>query len=90
VAEIYTVGLTSGARKVLRKLDPGSRRRVVVALGLLRQHPRPAGATALAGHGGYLRVRVGDYRIVYTVKHDVLLVLVLAIGHRSRVYRDLP
>ena len=44
---------------------------------------------ALTGHPGYLRVRVGDYRIAYTVDDGRLLVLVLAVGHRRDVYRDL-
>ena len=42
------------------------------------------------GHPGYLRVRVGDYRIVYTIDDGKLLVLVLTLGHRGAIYRDLP
>ena len=41
------------------------------------------------GHPGYLRVRVGDYRIVYTINDDKLLVLVLTVGHRGAIYRNL-
>jgi mRNA interferase RelE/StbE len=40
----------------------------------------------LAGHPGLLRIRVGAYRVVYTVRDDVLLVLVLHLGHRRDVY----
>ena len=41
----------------------------------------------LAGPVNIWRVRVGDYRIVYTIKDDILLVLVLRIGHRREIYR---
>jgi mRNA interferase RelE/StbE len=43
----------------------------------------------LTGRPGWYRVRVGDYRIVYTVRDDVLVLLVLAVGHRREVYRDI-
>jgi mRNA interferase RelE/StbE len=56
----------------------------------LRKLDRPATVKALVGSLGYLRVRVGDYRIVYTINEGKLLVLVLALGHRGAIYRDLP
>lgn len=56
-----------------------------VELALLGQDPRPPGARALQGRPG-LRVRVGDHRIVYTVKDDVLVVVVVRLGHRRDVY----
>lgn len=52
---------------------------------MLAQDPRPPGARALQGRPG-LRVRVGDYRILYTVDDDVLLVVVVRLGHRRDVY----
>lgn len=55
------------------------------AIALLARIPRPPGARALAGRPG-LRVRVGDYRIIYTVIDDVLLVVVVTLGHRREVY----
>ncbi|MEV0153962.1 type II toxin-antitoxin system RelE/ParE family toxin [Micromonospora sp. NPDC050686] len=48
--------------------------------------PRPAGVKALAGHPGLLRIRVGDYRIIYTVRDHELIVLVVHLGHRGDVY----
>lgn len=47
----------------------------------------PPGVKALTGHDGVMRVRVGDWRIVYRVEHARLIVLVLDIDHRSQVYR---
>ncbi len=70
---------------LLRKLDPQIRRRVQGAIALLVQDPRPPGARALKGRPG-LRVRVGDYRLIYTVHDEVLLVVVLTLRHRRDVY----
>lgn len=85
----YTVELTGAAARQLRKLDRAAQRRIDGALEILRSDPRPPTVKALAGHPSYLRVRVGDYRIVYTVIDDRLLVLVLALGDRKDVYRSL-
>jgi len=90
LAERYELRLSARAARAIRKLDRPSQRRVLAALSLLRDEPRPPAASTLTGHGGYLRVRVGDYRIVYTVDDGVLMVLVLAVGHRREIYRRLP
>lgn len=67
------------------KLDPPVRHRLQGAIALLAQDPRPPAARALKGGPG-LRVRVGDYRIIYTVDDEVLLVVVVTLGHRREVY----
>ena len=84
----YRIEVAPSAARQLRKLDPVARRRVQAALELLAQHPRPSGAKKLAGGDGEWRVRTGDYRIIYEIRDDVLLVLVLAFGHRREVYRN--
>ena len=82
----YRVEVRPAALKALRKIDPADARRIQGAIALLAQDPRPPGARALQGRPG-LRVRVGDYRIVYTIQDDVLLVIVVTLGHRREVYR---
>ncbi|MBC7632515.1 type II toxin-antitoxin system RelE/ParE family toxin [Aeromicrobium sp.] len=81
----YRIELRPAAARSLRKLDPQVCRRIQGAIALLAQDPRPPGARALQGRPG-MRVRVGDYRIIYTVKDDVLLVVVVRLGHRRDVY----
>ncbi len=81
----YRIELRPAAVRALRKLDPPVRHRLQGAIALLAQDPRPPAARALKGRPG-LRVRVGDYRVIYTVDDDVLLVVVLTIGHRRDVY----
>ncbi len=81
----YGVELRPAAVRALGKLDPPMRRRVQGAIALLAQNPRPPAARALRGRPGF-RIRVGDYRIIYTIADDVLLIVVVPLGHRRDVY----
>jgi len=81
----YRIELRPAAVRALRKLDSSVRRRLQGAIALLAKDPRPPAARALQGRPA-LRVRVGDYRIIYTVADDVLLVVVVTLGHRRDVY----
>lgn len=78
--------LAPPAARQIRKFDPDVRRRLQAALELLAVEPRPPAATRLVGGAGEWRVRTGDYRIVYEIHDDQLLVLVLRMGHRREVY----
>ena len=68
------------------KLDAAARRRVQAAIALLAEHPLPSGATKPVGGDSERRVGTGDHRIVYEIHDDVLLVLVVAVGHRRDTY----
>jgi len=81
----YRIELRPAAVRALRMLDPAVRQRLQGVIALLAQDPRPPASRALQGRPG-LRVRVGDHRIIYTVTDDVLLVVVVTIGHRREVY----
>jgi mRNA interferase RelE/StbE len=81
----FHVELRPAAVRALRKLDPQVRGRIQGAIALLADDPRPPAARALQGRPG-LRVRVGDYRIIYTVHDNVLLVVVITPGHRREIY----
>ncbi|MPV35861.1 type II toxin-antitoxin system RelE family toxin [Georgenia subflava] len=82
---IYRIELRPAAVRALRRVDHRDRDRIRGAIALLARDPRPPGAKALQGRPG-LRVRVGSYRIIYTVEDDVLLVVVITLGHRRDVY----
>jgi mRNA interferase RelE/StbE len=81
----YRIELRPAAVRALKKLDPPIRRRIQGAITLLAEDPRPPAARTLRGRPGF-RVRVGDYRILYTVEDDVLLIVVVTVGHRRDVY----
>lgn len=85
----YTVRYDPRALKELGKLDKTVPRRIVAAVDALRSNPRPSGCRALSGYPGLWRIRVGNYRIIYTIKDTELVVLVLRVAHRSTAYRQL-
>ena len=81
----YRIELRPAAAQALRNLDPTVCPRIQGAIRLLADDPRPPASRPLRGRPGY-RVRVGDYHIIYTIADDVLLIVVLALGHRREVY----
>jgi mRNA interferase RelE/StbE len=85
----YTVQLKPAAARDLKKIkDQTTLRRIAYAIDSLAVNPRPPGAQALQGEdASILRIRVGDYRILYTIEDKALLVLVIRVGHRRDVYR---
>ena len=82
----YRVEVRPAALRALRKVDPKVRPRIEGAIALLAEDPRPPASRPLTGRAGY-RVRVGDYRIIYTIQDDVLVIVVVNLGHRRDVYR---
>ena len=82
----YELRFRPAALRQLRKLDSQIARRIKSTTETLRTEPRPPGVKALTGQRGWLRIRVGDYRIVYEVRDSELVVLVIQIGHRNQIY----
>jgi mRNA interferase RelE/StbE len=84
----YTVYLARPAQKFLSRLrDATQRARFERVIDALAQNPRPAGCQPLQGVSGAYRVRVGDFRILYQIEDDRLIVLVTDIGSRGQIYR---
>ena len=83
----YRVFLTPAADRQLAKLPGPVREMVAAVLVTLASNPRPTGCVKLSGSTDLWRVRVRDYRIIYTIADDQLVVTVVTIGHRKDVYR---
>ena len=83
----YSVHLARRAVKSIARLQRADQQRIRAAIDLLADEPRPPGCVALTGEEAVYRVRVGDYRILYEVIDDRLVVLVVRVGHRRDVYR---
>jgi mRNA interferase RelE/StbE len=81
----YRVEILPAATRALRRIDGTQRRRIEGAILLLGQDPRPPASRRLRERDGY-RVRVGDYRILYDIRDDVVLIVVVTVGHRRDVY----
>jgi mRNA interferase RelE/StbE len=84
---MYRVRTSPDADKQLAKLDGSVRIRVAQRIDQLAENPRPQGCKKLKGDDNLWRVRAGDYRIVFSIHDDLLLVLVIRIAHRREVYR---
>jgi len=82
----YHVVLTSSAERELKKIPGAVIDRVASRLEILATSPRPPGCKKLKGGDKEWRVRVGDYRVVYTIDDARLLVEVTRIRHRSEAY----
>ena len=80
---MYRIIIKKPAKKFIEKLPMNEKRRIVAAIEGL---PDMGDRMRLQGHEGYYRLRVGDYRIIYTVDHSELVVYVVAAGNRGEIY----
>jgi mRNA interferase RelE/StbE len=81
----YTIVLTKKAEKQLDKLPDNIAEPIIEAINDLADNPRPHGYKNLKNRDGY-RIRVGDYRVIYEVFDDELLIDIIQLGHRKHTY----
>jgi mRNA interferase RelE/StbE len=85
----YRIEFTQAALRDLKGLPKDALQRINAAMLLLAENPRPPKAQRLQGNlRDYHRVRVGNYRIIYRIEDDRLVVCVVKIGDRKDVYRS--
>ncbi|WP_420610747.1 type II toxin-antitoxin system RelE family toxin [Candidatus Poriferisodalis sp.] len=84
----YRVEISRRAVKAIAGLECADLLRVRAAIDLLAGEPRPPGCVKLAGEASAYRVRVGNYRIVYEVIDDRLVIQVVRVGHRRDICRS--
>jgi len=82
----YQVRIIPSAEQEMNKLPALIHRRISRRILSLEDNPRPTGTKKLSGREEY-RLRVGDYRVLYTVDDKGHIVTVFAVGHRREVYR---
>ena len=82
----YEVRIVPAAEREMDKLPAPAHTRISKRILSLEDNPRPRGANKLSGREEY-RLRVGDYRVLYTIDDKGCMVTVLAVGHRREVYR---
>ena len=83
----YRLEISRTAERQLRKLPADARRRVARAMIALGDDPWPPGSRKLTGHEDVFRIRVGVYRIIYSVSGRTLVIVILKVGHRKDIYR---
>jgi len=84
----YQVLILPAARKGLKQLPRIIQERIDAHILTLSDNPRPIGAAKVQGFQNVWRIRIGDYRVVYQIEDDRLVVLVIRVGHRKDVYRN--
>jgi mRNA interferase RelE/StbE len=82
----YEVELSEVAKRDLSKLESQAQDRLRLAFRVLSRNPRPPKSVKLKGRSGY-RIRVGDYRVIYEIFDDKVIILVTRIGHRREIYK---
>jgi mRNA interferase RelE/StbE len=82
----YSVLILKSAQKNLSRLDSSIQGKIIEKIRNLADNPRPSGTKKLAGRDAW-RIRLGDYRIIYEINDDELIILVVVIGHRREVYK---
>lgn len=82
---MYQIIIKKKAKKFIDRLPANERRRVVAAIELL---PNGEDIKRLKGHSDLLRLRVGDFRIIYTVDNGKLIVYVIDAGNRGQIYHN--
>jgi mRNA interferase RelE/StbE len=83
----YHIEFAKPAAKQLKALSLQEQQRIKSKIDALVDSPRPDGVVKLSGEDNLYRIRVGDYRIIYSIQDNQLLILVLKIGHRRDVYQ---
>lgn len=82
---MYQVLLSNQATKALKKLPIETIKGIVQKIEDLKSEPRPNNCKKLKGREGY-RIRIGNYRVIYTINDNQLIIQIIAIGHRKNIY----
>jgi len=82
----YRIELKKSVLKDFESIPRKDLRRIILAIESLANDPHPPQSKKLSGFEQY-RLRQGDYRILYSIKDDLLIVFVVAVGHRKDIYR---
>jgi mRNA interferase RelE/StbE len=82
----YAVEILRPAQRQLAKLDQQAQRHIIDSIRALADNPRPSGCKKLSGRLAW-RIRVGDYRVIYEIHDQQLVIVVVTLGNRKDVYR---
>jgi len=83
----YKIFIEKSAQKALAKIIKNEQDRIIGAIQSLSENPRPVGVKKLSGREAW-RIRVGNYRVIYEIHDDKLVIVVITIGHRKEIYRQ--
>ena len=84
----YKIIITHRAAKQLKKLPLKTRRLLIESIDELASEPRPKSCKKLTGYQNYWRIRSGNYRVIYAIEDNQLIITILQTGHRKDIYKD--
>lgn len=85
----FRIEFKQRAQKALRRIPNNVLFRIQKAILDLRSDPLPVGSEKMRGYDGYYRIRVSTYRIVYQVESTNRMIIIIQVGHRKNVYKQL-
>lgn len=85
---MYKISIKKSAQKELQQISTPYNHKIVEAIDALAEDPRPEGVKKLKGEEAY-RIRVADYRVIYTIEDIIQIIEVQRIRHRKDVYKNL-
>ena len=85
----FRIEYRSSVKKELRKLVHIDRVGIIGKIEGLKDNPKPEGSAKLKGSRDLFRIRHGDYRVIYQIKKNVLLIIIIRVGHRRDIYKNL-
>ncbi len=85
----YRIEVKRSAAKSLQKIPKADQKRIAYKIDTLAQNQPNPDTTKMKGNNPFHKIRVGDYRIIYEIQEEVLIILIVKIGHRKDVYKGL-
>jgi mRNA interferase RelE/StbE len=83
----YRIEVSGTAERQLKKIRREDKVRILRAISLLADEPRPSGCKKMSGYDDIYRIRIGNYRVIYEIDGKQVIIVILKIGHRRDVYR---
>jgi mRNA interferase RelE/StbE len=85
----YQIKILNHAKRQVKSISKYVQEQIKITIKNLGDNPRPVGVIKLSGKQDLYRVRVGDYRIIYQIEDNVLLIIIVSVGHRREIYRNM-
>lgn len=85
----YRIEVKKSAAKSLRKIPKADQKRIADKIDSLAENTPNPDTTKMKGNNPFHKIRVGDYRIIYEIHENVLSILIVKIGHRKDIYKNI-
>jgi len=84
---MYIIQIRKKALKEIKDISPPYKQNIINAINNLADNPRPQGCKKLKGEEELYRIRIGDYRVVYSIEDKIKIVEIIRVEHRKDIYK---